>query len=213
MALPPLLAGAEKVTVAWALPAAAVTAGGAPGAVITGANVAVTCFALSIVAIQVPVPLHAPLQPVKVEPASGVAVSVTLPIAAFKFATHVAPQAMPVGLEATMPEPLPALVTTRAKAPKSCPPRTKRTYLLLILGLTENSPLENKTRQAEAASGTYDEADQKEISPSVAGKRVLLMAELNAPYSTMLPSSVSLGKRQSLLPANVADCVTASSQV
>jgi hypothetical protein len=40
-------------------------------------NVAVTDFAVFIVTVHVPVPVQAPLQPVKVEPAAAVAVSVT----------------------------------------------------------------------------------------------------------------------------------------
>jgi hypothetical protein len=42
------------------------------------ANVAVTFFTASIVTTQLPAPLHAPLQPVNVEPVAGVAASVTL---------------------------------------------------------------------------------------------------------------------------------------
>ena len=42
------------------------------------ANVAVTLLASLMLTVQLPVPLHAPLQPVKVLPVSGVAVRVTL---------------------------------------------------------------------------------------------------------------------------------------
>ena len=42
------------------------------------ANVAVALRAAVMETTQVPVPVHAPLQPEKVEPAAGVAVSVTL---------------------------------------------------------------------------------------------------------------------------------------
>jgi hypothetical protein len=41
-------------------------------------NVAVTLFAESTATTQLPVPLQAPLQPVKVEPDAATAVSVTL---------------------------------------------------------------------------------------------------------------------------------------
>ena len=41
------------------------------------ANVAVTDLAAFMVTVHAPVPVHAPLQPVKVEPGAAVAVSVT----------------------------------------------------------------------------------------------------------------------------------------
>src|SRR4051812_41126412 len=57
-----------------------------------------------------PVPLHAPLQPVKVAFAAGVAVRVTTaPIGIW--ALHAAPQLIPEGLEVTVP--LPLRVTVR----------------------------------------------------------------------------------------------------
>jgi hypothetical protein len=49
------------------------TAGPTPATV----NVAVTAFTASIVTTQLPVPVHAPVQPVNVDPEAGVAVSVT----------------------------------------------------------------------------------------------------------------------------------------
>src|SRR5436309_2100218 len=65
--------------------------------------------------MQVPVPEQPPpLQPEKVDPAVGVAVKVTaVPLA--NGAEHVAPQAMPAGLLATVPAPAPALVSVRVK--------------------------------------------------------------------------------------------------
>jgi len=73
-------------------------------------NVAVTLFAALIVTEQVPVPVHAPLQPEKVWPLAGVAVSVTL-VPEVKLAEQVAPQLMPAGKLVTVP--LPATVTLR----------------------------------------------------------------------------------------------------
>jgi len=46
--------------------------------VVCGLNVAVTLFAAFMVTAQAAAPVHAPLQPAKVEPAAGTAVSVTL---------------------------------------------------------------------------------------------------------------------------------------
>jgi hypothetical protein len=69
--------------------------------------VAVTeVFAVGVT-LHVPVPVHAPDQPVKVEPVFGVAVSVmAVPLA--KLAEHVVPQVMPAGELLTEPPPVPA---------------------------------------------------------------------------------------------------------
>src|SRR5436190_736268 len=79
------------------------------------AKVAVTVVAALRVTVQVPVPEHPPpLQPVKVEPAAGVAVSVTaVPLA--KLTEQVAPQLIPTGELVTVPLPVPAGVTVRVK--------------------------------------------------------------------------------------------------
>ena len=73
---------------------------------------ALTLFAAFMVTTQLPVPLHAPPQPKKVAPDAGVAVSVTL-LPEAKLALQVTPQEMPAGALATLPEPVPPLVTLR----------------------------------------------------------------------------------------------------
>jgi hypothetical protein len=66
-----------------------------------------------IVTTHGPVPVHDPLQPVKVEPVAGVAESVTdVPDA--NCAVQVWPQSIPAGLETTVPVPVPLRVTVRA---------------------------------------------------------------------------------------------------
>jgi hypothetical protein len=55
-------------------------------------------------------PLHAPLQPKKIEPEAGVAVSVTL-APWVKGALHLVPQLIPLGDEITVPLPLLSLLT------------------------------------------------------------------------------------------------------
>src|SRR5882672_12496378 len=67
------------------------------------------------VTVQAPVPEQPPpLQPVKVELASGVAVKVTaVPLA--NGAEHVAPQAMPAGEPVMVPVPVPDLLTVSVK--------------------------------------------------------------------------------------------------
>lgn len=68
-------------------------------------NAAVALRAAVIETVQLAVPLQAPLQPVKVCPAAGVAVSVTLAPDA-KLALQALPQLMPAGDEVMTPEPL-----------------------------------------------------------------------------------------------------------
>jgi hypothetical protein len=76
-------------------------------------KVAVTPLAAFIVTTHWPVPAHAPLQPVNVEPAEAVASSVTSAPDA-RLALQVAPQSMvPAGTLATVPVPVPALLTVR----------------------------------------------------------------------------------------------------
>jgi hypothetical protein len=70
--VPQLIPAGELLTVPLPLPDLFVVR-----AKVCKANVAVTDFAASMVTAQFPVPLHAPLQPVNVEPAAAVAVSVT----------------------------------------------------------------------------------------------------------------------------------------
>ena len=76
-------------------------------------NVAVTECAASIVTMQVPVPVQPdPVQPVKSEPTSAVAVSVTTAPSP-KALEHVAPQSIPAGLEVTEPVPVPVFDTSK----------------------------------------------------------------------------------------------------
>jgi hypothetical protein len=79
------------------------------------AKLAVTVVAALSVRVQVPVPEQPPpLQPVKAEPAAGVAVKLTaVPLA--NAVAHVAPQEMPAGLLVTVPVPAPVLLTVSVK--------------------------------------------------------------------------------------------------
>src|SRR5947199_7739100 len=78
-------------------------------------KVAVTVVAALRVTVQAPGPEQPPpVQPLKVEPPAGAAVSVTaVPLA--KLAAQVAPQVMPAGLLVTVPAPVPALETVSVK--------------------------------------------------------------------------------------------------
>src|SRR5437879_12916257 len=78
-------------------------------------KVAVTVVAAETVTTHDPVPEQPPpLQPLKIEPAAGVAVSVTA-VPLVKLAEQVAPQSMPAGELVTVPLPVPAGVTVRVK--------------------------------------------------------------------------------------------------
>src|SRR3989442_27767 len=107
---PQVIPTGELVTVPLPVPAL-LTVSAKVGSV----NVAVTVVAALRVTVQVPVPEHPPpLQPLKVEPAAGVAVNVTAaPLA--KLAEQVAPQLMPAGALVTGPLPGPALLPGSAK--------------------------------------------------------------------------------------------------
>jgi len=90
-------------------------------------KLAVTVWAALIVTVQEPVPVQPPpLQPVNVEPAAAVAVSVTdEPLV--NEAEHVAPQEMPAGALVTVPLPAPALDTVSVMPPVDTPvPVTRR---------------------------------------------------------------------------------------
>jgi hypothetical protein len=74
-------------------------------------NVAVTVVAALTVTAQVPVPVQPPpLQPANVEPAAGVAVSVSA-VPGVTVSEQSLPQPMPAGELATVPEPVPLLAT------------------------------------------------------------------------------------------------------
>jgi len=90
-------------------------------------KVAVTVVAVFSVTVHVPVPMQPPppLQPVKVDPAAGAAVSVTIvPFA--NDAEHVAPQEMAAGLLVTVPLPAPAFETVNVDVVDTPVPVTSR---------------------------------------------------------------------------------------
>src|SRR5581483_7060574 len=74
-------------------------------------NVAVSCVAWLIVTLHMSLPAHAPLQPRKVEPACGFAVSITTVPAAYVSAQSL-PQVIPAGALVTVPLPAPSLSIT-----------------------------------------------------------------------------------------------------
>src|SRR6266704_3302625 len=107
---PQVIPAGELVTVPLPVPA-----GVTVRVKVWSAKVAVTVVAALRVTVQVPVPEQPPpLQPLKVEPAAGLAVSVTA-VPLVKLAEQVAPQVIPAGELVTVPLPVPALLTVSAK--------------------------------------------------------------------------------------------------
>lgn len=81
----------------------------------TALKLAVAVLAALMVTVQAfAVPVQAPVQPVKLEPALGDTVKVTLEFK-LKLAEQVEPQLMPVGELVTVPEPVPVLVTVNSR--------------------------------------------------------------------------------------------------
>src|SRR5438552_11410798 len=87
-----------------------------------------------MVTAQVPVPVQAPLQPVKVEPAAAVAVSVT-EVSLGTANEQVVPQSMPGGELVTEPEPEPAFVTVRVCVGTPTSPRASTAKLVATTSL------------------------------------------------------------------------------
>jgi hypothetical protein len=84
------------------------------------AKVAVTFTSAAMETVQVPVPVQPPPDhPVKVEPAAGVAARTTLLVPGANSSEHVVPQSMVSSgvVDATVPVPVPALLTVKAYCP------------------------------------------------------------------------------------------------
>src|SRR5882724_1575093 len=118
------------------------------------ANVAVTEAAALIVTVQGPVPEQPPpLQPVKVELASGVAVRVTA-VLTVNEAEQAAPHEMPEGALVTVPLPVPVLVTLRAKDCWTKPAVTEAAALIVtVQGPVPEQPPPLQPLKVELASG------------------------------------------------------------
>jgi hypothetical protein len=78
----------------------------------TALNEAVTFALLVKLSVQVPVPLHAPLQPAKLELAAGIAVKV-IEVPGLNATLQVVPQLIPAGLLVTVPLPVPEMFRSR----------------------------------------------------------------------------------------------------
>jgi hypothetical protein len=98
-----IVPGGTLATVPAPVPARLTVSAKLPGAAV---KLAVTFRAALIVTTHRPVPVQSPLQPAKVAPPVGVALSVT-GVPALKEKTQVAPQSMPAGVLVTVPLPVP----------------------------------------------------------------------------------------------------------
>jgi hypothetical protein len=80
----------------------------------------------------VPVPLQAPPQPVKLEPAAAVAVKVTV-VPCVNEAAQVAPQSIPAGELVTVPAPEPAFETVSVWSTRAKPAVTARSWSIVTV--------------------------------------------------------------------------------
>lgn len=107
---------------------------GAPGValVVVAALVKVAFTVLAtymLTVVEVDVPVAPPDHPAKIEPEAGVAVSVTL-VPDVKLALHAVPQEIPPELLATVPVPVPALVTVSAYVVAALMPELTRLAMI-----------------------------------------------------------------------------------
>jgi hypothetical protein len=103
-------------------------------------NIAETLCAAFIVTVQPPVPLHAPPQPAKLDPAAGVAVKVTC-VPAPKLALHVVPQLIPPGELVTMPLPVSLTVSVKEGA-TVCEKVAETFWVVFIVTVQPWAPLQ-----------------------------------------------------------------------
>ncbi|RKZ88811.1 MAG: hypothetical protein DRR19_12135 [Candidatus Parabeggiatoa sp. nov. 1] len=88
-------------------------------------KVAVTFWAVFIVTWQIPVPVQAPRQPIKIESAKGVAVKVT-GVSLIYCSVQSLPQSIPLPI--TLPLPVPALLTVKANLSAGTRPKVAVTF-------------------------------------------------------------------------------------
>src|SRR3989441_10132265 len=125
---------------------------GVTARVTIGANVAVTVVAADMVTVHVAVLLQPPLdQPLKAEPASGAAVSVTSS-SPTKLAVQVAPQSIPEGLLHTRPAPTVNTVSAKSGSKVAVIDVVANTVTLQCQGSIHPAPLQ--PAKMEASLGT-----------------------------------------------------------
>jgi hypothetical protein len=179
-------------------------------------NVAVTLVKAFSVTVHVPVPEHAPLQPAKLVPMSGVAVSVTV-VPLGKLQLHVAPQEMPDGELVTVPVPAPDLLTD-----KICvgPVNDAVTFLAVSMVTTqfpvpEQAPLQPVNVEPDAGvavivnvvPNTRFGATQETLHPRLIGVLVTMPEPLPAMVSDI---GVRMAASAMMMPAPVSTSTPAA---
>ena len=117
-------------------------------------NVAVIVVSLVIGAVQAPVPVHAPDQPAKVAVPAGAAVK-TIAVPQATVSVQSVPQAMPAGLDVTVPLPVPALTTVSVHcgAPKVAVTITAPVTVTVQVGAVPVQPPPDQPWKVDAPVG------------------------------------------------------------
>jgi hypothetical protein len=141
-----------------------------------------------------PLPLHAPLHPVNVEPAAGAAVKITA-VPWLKFALHNVPQLIPAGLLVTDPEPVPPRVKIKLNVGSELNTAVKEVWVVSVtvqVPVPEHAP--PQPTKVEPALGIAD--------------RVILLPAVNA-LAQEEPQSIPPGMLVTM-PVPVPDVCTLS---
>lgn len=123
-------------------------------------KVAVVALLPSMVIVQGPLPVHAPLQPAKVELGSAEAVKVTR-VPSVYVPVHVAPQLIPAGELVTLPVPVPARLTLKTLSDEVKVAVTLRVDViatLQVLPVNESQPLQPVKVEFTSALAVKDTA-------------------------------------------------------
>ena len=158
----------------------------------TGPNSAPTERAAAIVTTQLPVPEHAPVQPLNCWPEAGTAASVTL-LPCANNAVQALPQLMPAGLEPT--EPLPPTVTVNRWVTGTKVAETPRAAVIATVHVValplQPPPLhaENRKPLAAAAVRVTEAPSSNAALHAPAGQAMPAGAELTTPEPAIVTSS------------------------
>jgi hypothetical protein len=151
-----LMPAGALVTVPVPVPLFVTLSANCGGGAVPELKFAVAVTAELIVSVQLLVPEQAPLQPVKVEPAFGVAMSVMTKFGR-RSAKQALPQSNPSGDEVTRPAPVPALVIVSDGEPEGGAARVNAAPMLaaalsvtLQLPVPEHAPLQPVKVEPEA---------------------------------------------------------------